>query len=69
MSRKGQMIKFQDVKRPAYDLYRTETYDPAAKTPGQANYVLEDIVSSWKRNIKISPMDYKPSRTKPAGFV
>jgi hypothetical protein len=32
------MIKFQDVKRPAYDLYRTETYDPAAKiTPGQAN--------------------------------
>jgi hypothetical protein len=35
---KGQMIKFQDVKRPAYDLYRTETYDPAAKiTPGQTN--------------------------------
>jgi hypothetical protein len=30
---------------------------------------LEDEVSSWKKNIKISPMDYKPSRTKPAGLV
>jgi hypothetical protein len=32
-----------------------------AKITGQAKLRFKD--ASWKRNIKISPMDYKPSRT------
>jgi hypothetical protein len=52
------MIKFQDVKRPAYDLYRTETYDPAAKIPWSNK--LTALTGFFQENIKISPMDYKP---------
>jgi hypothetical protein len=63
------MIKFQDVKRSAYDIYRTEIYDPAAKiTPGQAKllrkrFLLEKETSRSRR------WTTSPSRTKPPGFV
>jgi hypothetical protein len=50
------------VPKTTYDEYRTTTYDPAAKiTLGRTNLRLPKMrVSSWKKNIKISPMDYKP---------
>jgi hypothetical protein len=48
------------VLKTTYDEYRTTTYDPAAKiTLKNKLTTSEDEVSSWKKNIKISPMDYK----------
>jgi hypothetical protein len=50
-----------EIPKTTYDEYRTTTYDPAAKiTLGNKLTASEDEVSSWKKNIKISPMDYKP---------
>jgi hypothetical protein len=58
-SRMRSLIK---VLKTTYDEYRTTTYDPCRQDyPGQTNLRLPKMrVSSWKKNIKISPMDYKP---------
>jgi hypothetical protein len=54
------MIKFQDVKRPPMIFIVRKSMTPAARShPVKQSYGFEDEVSSWKRNIKISPMDYK----------
>jgi hypothetical protein len=59
------------VLKTTYDEYRTTTYDPAPPRLPLANKLTtseDEVFLSWKKNIKIS-MDYKPSRTKPAGLV